>query len=82
MKEFIFKIQQLQETLSDKEETLTQLQQTVEILTNDKKFLKKSYDSLMTKFKKIQEENILIPKKQGAVEEEKTFTQKTADDPG
>ena len=33
----------------------------------------------MTKFKKIQEENILIPKKQGGQEEEKTQVQ--ADDP-
>ena len=44
---------------------MIQLQQTVDILTNDKKFLKKSYESLMNKFKKIQVENILIPKKIG-----------------
>lgn len=50
------------------------MQQTVDILTNDKKFLKKSYDSLMAKFKKIQEENILIPKKQGASEEDQKST--------
>lgn len=42
---------------------MIQLQETVDILTNDKKFLKKSYESLMTKCKKIHEENILIPKK-------------------
>lgn len=48
---------------------MIQLQQTVDILTNDKKFLKKSYESLMNKFKKIQEENILIPKKIGQEEE-------------
>jgi hypothetical protein len=59
------------------------LQQTVDILTNDKKFLKKSYESLMAKFKKIQEENILIPKKQGASEEDQKSTfQKDANDPG
>jgi len=55
--------------LSDRDESMSQLQQTVDILTNDKKFLKKSYESLMNKFKKIQEENILIPKKIGQDEE-------------
>jgi hypothetical protein len=43
----------MQDKLSDKEESMIQLQETVDILTNDKKFLKKSYESLMAKFKKI-----------------------------
>jgi hypothetical protein len=44
------------------------LQATVEILTSGKNFIKKSYDSVMTKLKRIEEDNFLIPKKK---EEEK-----------
>jgi len=39
------------------------LQATIEILTSGKNFIKKSYDSLMAKLKRIEEENFLIPKK-------------------
>ena len=35
----------------------------MEILTSGKNFIKKSYDSLMAKLKRIEEENFLIPKK-------------------
>lgn len=58
---------------------MSQLQQTVDILTNDKKFLKKSYESLMNKFKKIQEENILIPKKHGQEDERPSVVKDAAD---
>ena len=40
----------------------------MEILTSGKNFIKKSYDAVMNKLKKIEEENFLIPKKK---EEEK-----------
>lgn len=35
----------------------------MEILTSGKNFIKKSYDSLMAKLKRIEEDNFLIPKK-------------------
>lgn len=53
----------LQETIIDKDEKIEQLQATIEILTSGKNFIKKSYDSLMNKLKRIEEDNFLIPKK-------------------
>lgn len=53
----------LQETIGDKDDKIDQLTATVEILTSGKSFIKKSYDSLQNKIKKMEEENFLIPKK-------------------
>jgi len=53
----------LQEVIIDKDDKIEQLQATVEILTSGKNFIKKSYDSVMNKLKKLEEENFLIPKK-------------------
>jgi chromosome segregation ATPase len=58
---FLFTKQQ--EVVNDKDEQIEQLQATVEILTSGKNFIKKSYDSALNKLKKMQEDNILIPKK-------------------
>ncbi len=48
----------------------------MEILTSGKSFIKKSYDSLQNKIKKMEEENFLIPKKK---EEAKGDEQAEAD---
>ena len=64
-----FTIQQQTETIQDKDDEIKQLQSQVEILTSGKNFIKKSYDNAMTKIKKIESENFIIPKKKE--EEEK-----------
>ena len=58
-----FQMTQLQETITDKDEKIEHLQAQMEVLQSGKAFIKKSYDSLMAKFKKIEDENLLIPKK-------------------
>ena len=65
-----FTIQQQTETIQDKDDEIKQLQSQVEILTSGKNFIKKSYDNAMTKIKKIESENFIIPKKKD--EEEKS----------
>ena len=47
------------------------MQSQVEILTSGKSFIKKSYDNAMTKIKKIESENFIIPKKKDEEEEKK-----------
>ena len=59
----VFQMSKHVETIQDKDEKIEQLQATIEILTSGKNFIKKSYDSLMAKLKRIEEENFLIPKK-------------------
>ena len=54
------------EESQDKDDKIEELQANVEIHVNAKNFLKKSYDSLMAKLKRIEEENFLIPKKKEA----------------
>ena len=62
-KQYIHKIQQLQELSQDKDEEIQKLTAEKEILTNAKNIIKKSYDGLNLKFKTLQDENIIIPKK-------------------
>ena len=66
------KVQSLQEDVEDKDVKIDQLTGKVEIMQNNNNFIKKSYDSLQTKLKKLQTENIIIPKeKKGEGEEKK-----------
>ena len=48
--------------MKEKEEEITNLKNNVQVLTSSKNFIKKSFDSLQNKLKKIQSENFLIPK--------------------
>ena len=50
------------EDAEDKAATIEELTSKVDILQNDKNYIKKSYDSLLAKHKKMRNENILIPK--------------------
>lgn len=63
------KINSLNETLQEKDDQLKEkddeiknVKHNVEILTSSKNFIKKSYDALQVKVKKIESENFLIPK--------------------
>jgi len=70
-KEFIHKIQKLTDASQDKDDKIGQLNATIEILNSDKAYVKKSYDILLAKCQKMQDENILIPKKSSNEEESK-----------
>ena len=62
----------------DKDEKIENLTTTVQIERSGKNFIKKSYDALMAKFKRIEEENFLIPKKsKDEVEEAKSSSKET-----
>ena len=68
-KEIVGKMQKLTDESQDKDDKIDQLNTTIEILNSDKTYIKKSYDSLLEKYKRIQDENILIPKKNQTEEE-------------
>ena len=55
-------IQQYKDDIDDKDAVIQQLNGKVEILQNNNKYIKKSYDSLLNKHKTMQNENFLIPK--------------------
>ena len=52
-KEFVGKIQKLTDESQDKDDKIDQLNATIEILNSDKTYIKKSYDSLLEKYKRI-----------------------------
>lgn len=56
------------EAIVDKDDKIEELNATKEILTSGKNFIKKSYDALQNKLRKIEQENYIIPKSK---EEEK-----------
>ena len=62
-KQYIYKLQQAQEVSQDKDEEIEKLRAEKEILTNAKNIIKKSYDGLSLKYKNMQDDNFLIPKK-------------------
>eukprot|EP00347_Sterkiella_histriomuscorum_P007099 403350261 len=70
-KDYIYKMQQLNDTLQDKDEKIDQLSSKVEIMSSENTQIKESYDKLMAKLQFIQENHILIPKdgKRQAMEE-------------
>ena len=52
----------LRETLTDQKEKNEQLAEQVKIFNSENNFLKKNYERQANKLKKLQENNILIPK--------------------
>ena len=52
----------MREDAEDKTATIEELTAKVDILQNDKNYIKKSYDSLLAKHKQMRNEHILIPK--------------------
>ena len=71
-------IQKIKDENLDKDEKIENLTTTVQIERSGKNFIKKSYDALMAKFKRIEEENFLIPKKsKDEAEEAKSSSKET-----
>ena len=61
-KEAIFKMQQLQDKIIDRDDKIDQLNSKLDILTGENNQLRENYDKLMKKLEEISENNILIPK--------------------
>ena len=79
-KQFIYKLQQAQEISQDKDEEIEKLRAEKEILTNAKNIIKKSYDGLNLKYKGLQDDNYLIPKKGKDDQKDKDENVKTEDE--